>query len=88
MYKHRKTFRHTHVIIVLIIYNHLNLLSRGHTLTNIHTYKRGKNKTRDGFKNYTDDRSHYFRRGISTARRDRNAHTLAGNTETLRSYGL
>lgn len=68
----------------------MSFLSRGHTLQ--HTFKiteKGKNKTLDNrFEDYTDNRSHYYKWGFSTAQRDRNAHTLAANNATLSSYGL
>lgn len=76
-----RTHTHTHLIICSPL-----SLKRSHTLKHTFTLtKREKNKTQDDkSENYTDNRSHYFKRGFSTAQGDGNAHILAGNNVTLR----
>ena len=88
VYEHRKTFRHTRTHV--IIYNHLSFLSRGHLLCNTHSHlQKGRNKTQDNrFKSHTDNRSHYFKRGFSTAQGDREMHEHRQGTVTLRLCGL
>ena len=67
VYKHKDiethTQTHTHTSSSIV-----SFLSRGHILlkTHSHLQKGEKNKTRDNnFENYTDNRSHYFKRGFT-----------------------